>query len=162
MAKPTAKVGSARRRARERAILRIIGERPIRTQAELAAALARRGATATQATLSRDIQRLGIAKLPGEDGPRYQRPERETTPPDPRRVLAVTLSEFALSVGPGDALLAIRTLSGCANAVAVAIDESDLDGVIATVAGDDTILVLCRDAAARTRLTADLRSLANL
>ena len=101
-------------------------------------------------------------KRAGAGGPRYQRPEPETTPPDPRRVLAVTLSEFALEVGRGDALLAIRTLSGCANAVAIAIDESDLDGVVATVAGDDTILILCRDAETRARLTDELRSLAGL
>lgn len=150
------------RRARERAILRIIDQRLIRTQAELVAALAGEGVSTTQATLSRDIRRLGIVKRPGEGGPRYRRPERDTTPPDPRRVLAVTLSEFALEVGPGDALLAIRTLSGCANAVAIAVDESELEGVVATVAGDDTILILCRDAEARSRLASELRSLAGL
>ena len=152
----------ARRRARERAILQIIDRRPIRTQTELVAALGREGVSTTQATLSRDIRRLGIVKRPGAGGPRYQRPQPETTPPDPRRVLAVTLSEFALEVGPGDALLAIRTLSGCANAVAIAVDESDLEGVVATVAGDDTILILCRDAEVRSRLAADLMSLAGL
>ncbi len=152
----------ASRRARERAILQIIDRRPIRTQAELVAALAREGLSTTQATLSRDIRRLGVVKRPGARGPRYRRAEPETTPPNPRRVLAVTLSEFALEVGPGDALLAIRTLSGCANAVAIAVDESDLEGVVATVAGDDTILILCRDAEVRSRLTADLRSLAGL
>ena len=150
------------RRARERAILRIIDERPIQTQAELVGALAREGVSTTQATLSRDIQRLGIVKLPGDDGPRYIRPGRETAPPNARRVLATALSEYALEVGPGDALLAIRTLSGCANAVAIAVDESDLEGVVATVAGDDTILVLCRTADARSRLAAELRSLAGL
>ncbi|WP_419162803.1 arginine repressor [Candidatus Palauibacter sp.] len=155
-------MSSARRRTRERAILEIIEAQPIRTQAELATALARRGSEATQATLSRDIQRLGIVKLPGMNGPRYLRPAPETAPPNPRRVLEVALSEFALEVGSGDALLAIRTLSGCANAVAVAIDESGLDGVVATVAGDDSILVLCRDVDIRSRLTAELRSLAGL
>ncbi|WP_419950455.1 arginine repressor [Candidatus Palauibacter sp.] len=152
----------ASRRARERAILRIIEERPIQTQAELVGALASEGVPTTQATLSRDLQRLGIVKLPGEHGPRYLRPGFETASPNPRRVLATALSEFAQEVGPGDALLAIRTLSGCANAVAVAIDESGLDGVVATVAGDDTILVLCRDAEARARLGAEFRSLAGL
>ena len=150
------------RRARERAILRIIDERPIQTQTELVGALAREGVSTTQATLSRDIQRLGIVKLPGAAGPRYTRPGPESAPPNPRRVLEMALSEFALEIGPGDALLAIRTLSGCANAVAVAIDESGIDGVVATVAGDDSILVLCRDAEVRSRLTSELRSLAGL
>ncbi|WP_419167813.1 arginine repressor [Candidatus Palauibacter sp.] len=150
------------RRARERAILRIIDERPIQTQTELVGALAREGVSTTQATLSRDIQRLGIVKLPGAAGPRYTRPGPESAPPNARRVLATALSEFALEVGPGDALLAIRTLSGCANAVAVAIDESGIDGVVATVAGDDSIIVLCRDAGTRSRLATELRSLAGL
>ena len=151
-----------RRRTRERAILHIIGSRPIRSQIELVAALAREGISTTQTTLSRDFQRLGIVKRPGPGGPRYHRPGRDTTPPSPQRMLAATLSELALDIGPGNALFAIRTLSGCANAVAIALDEADLDGVLATVAGDDTILVLCRDAEARSGLVSDLRSLAQL
>lgn len=150
------------RRTRERAILHVIDSRPIRSQIELVAALAREGISTTQTTLSRDFRRLGIAKQPGPGGPRYHRRGRDTTPPSPRRMLAATLSELALDVGPGDALLAIRTLSGCANAVAIALDESELDGVLATLAGDDTILVLCRDAEVRSSLVDELRSLANL
>ena len=151
-----------RRRTRERAIMHIIDTQPIRSQIELVAALAREGISTTQTTLSRDFQRLGIVKRPGSGGPRYQRRGRDTTPPCPQRMLAATLSELALDVGPGDALFAIRTLSGCANAVAIALDEADLDGVLATVAGDDTILVLCRDAEIRSQLVDELRSLANL
>lgn len=151
-----------RRRTRERAIMHIIDTQPIRSQIELVAALAREGISTTQTTLSRDFQRLGIVKRPGSGGPRYQRRGRDTTPPCPRRMLAATLSELALDVGPGDALFAIRTLSGCANAVAIALDEAELDGVLATVAGDDTILVLCRDAEIRSELVDQLRSLANL
>lgn len=149
------------RRTRERAVLRIIDEKTIRTQAELVGVLAREGVATTQATLSRDLQRLGIVKLPGQGGPRYARPV-EAGAPNPRRVLAAALREFALAVGEGDALLAIRTLSGCANAVAVAIDECGLDGVMATVAGDDSILVLCRDAETRAALEAELKLLAEI
>ncbi|MDE2661903.1 MAG: arginine repressor [Gemmatimonadota bacterium] len=151
-----------RRRTRERAILHIIGSRPIRSQIELVAALAREGISTTQTTLSRDLRRLGIVKRSDSGGPRYHRLGRDTTPPSPQRMLAATLSELALNIGPGNALFAIRTLSGCANAVAIALDEADLDGVLATVAGDDTILVLCRDAEARSTLVNDLRSLAQL
>ncbi len=151
-----------RRRTRERAILQIIGSQPIQSQSELVAALAREGISTTQTTLSRDFQRLGIVKRPGPGGPRYQRPGRDTTPPRPRRMLAATLSDLALDIGPGNALFAIRTLSGCANAVAIALDGAGLDGVLATVAGDDTILVLCCDEEARSTLVNDLRSLAQL
>ena len=151
-----------RRRTRERAILHLLDRRPIRSQAELVSALAREGITTTQTTLSRDFRRLGIAKRPGPGGPRYQRPGRDTTPRHPRRMLASTLSELALDIDPGNALFAIRTLSGCANAVAIALDGAGLDGVLATVAGDDTILVLCRDAEVRSSLVTELRSLARL
>ena len=150
------------RRTRERAILHIIDSRPIRSQIELVAALAREGISTTQTTLSRDFQRLGIVKRPGPGGPRYHGRGRDTAPPDPHRMLAATLSELALDVGAGDALLAIRTLSGCANAVAIALDESELDGVLGTLAGDDTILVLCRDAKVRSQLVDELRALAKL
>lgn len=151
-----------RRRTRERAILHIIDTQEIRSQIELVAALAREGIPTTQTTLSRDFRRLGIVKRADAGGPRYHRPGRDTTPPDPQRMLAATLSELALDVGLGNALFAIRTLSGCANAVAISIDEAGLEGVLATVAGDDTILVLCRDAKTRSRLVDELKSLAKL
>lgn len=152
----------ARRRARERAILRIIDERPIRTQGELVSALGREGFDVTQATVSRDIQRLGIVKLRANGGSRYARPGPETPAPVSRRVLEIALREFAVGIDSGDALLSIRTQSGCANAVAVAIDESELGGVVATLAGDDSILVLCRSTVDRTGLMGELKELAAL
>lgn len=149
----------ALRRARERVILQIIEEEPIRTQTGLVEALERRGVSVTQATVSRDIQRLGIVKLRVKGGARYVRPDLDRPAPVARRVLEVALREFALEISPGDALLAVRTQSGCANAVAVAIDESEMDGVVATLAGDDSILVLCRDAPDRSRVMAELQTL---
>lgn len=150
----------AHRKARERAILEIIQEWPIRTQSELVNALGNQGFDVTQATVSRDIQRLGIVKLRDNGGSRYVRPGMDVAGPVSRRVLEIALREFALGIDTGDALLSIRTQSGCANAVAVAIDESDMDGVVATLAGDDSILVLCRSTVDRSRLQAELRELA--
>ncbi|MFW6192680.1 MAG: arginine repressor, partial [Gemmatimonadota bacterium] len=57
-----------------------------------------------------------------------------------------------VGAAPGDALLAVKTPPGSADAVAIAIDDADLAGVVGTVAGDDTIVVLLRDAEARDRL----------
>ncbi len=151
-----------RRRARERAILQIIDEWPVRTQTELVRALEHEGFSVTQATVSRDVQRLGIVKLRGNGGSRYGRPDVETPAPVARRVLEIALREFAVWIDSGDALFAIRTQSGCANAVAVAIDESEMDGVIATLAGDDSILILCRSRKDRGRIIKKLRSLAAL
>lgn len=153
----------AGRRARERAILEIIGNTPIGTQTELVSALRGQGFSVTQATVSRDIQRLGIVKLRGSNGrPRYTTPDASTAAPIARRVLQTALREFATGMEPGDALLAIRTQSGCANAVAVAIDEAAVDGVVASVAGDDTILLLTRTEEDRTRILEELRPLAGL
>ena len=152
----------ARRKARERALLQIIEEWPVRTQVELVRALEHEGFSVTQATVSRDIQRLGIVKLRENGGSRYARPDLETPAPVARRVLEIALQEFAVWIDSGDALFAIRTQSGCANAVAVAIDESGVDGVVATLAGDDSILVLCRNREDRSRVVSELRSLAEL
>jgi transcriptional regulator of arginine metabolism len=60
----------------------------------------------------------------------------------------------------GDAFLAIRTHSGCANAVAVALDEAGMDGVVATLAGDDTILVLARNTKDRDDVLREITKLA--
>jgi len=147
------------RKIRERAILEIVSEWPIRTQTDLVHALETRGFTVTQATVSRDIHRLGIVKRRGKDGARYERRGIEPPAPVTRRVLQTALREFAIWVEPGDALLAIRTQSGCANAVAVAIDESEMDGVVATLAGDDTIFVMLESPEDRVSVLSELRAL---
>jgi transcriptional regulator of arginine metabolism len=119
---------------RQRAIVDLVRRRPVHTQQELANALAERGFSATQATVSRDIQELGLIRT--GDGYRVGAP------------LAV-VSELVLSMTRVQFLVVIRTPPGTANVVARAIDESQLEGVAGTVAGDDTIIVvLCEDAAA--------------
>lgn len=148
------------RKARERAILEVISDRPIRTQSALVDVLEGQGFAVTQATVSRDIQHLGIVKVRDDLGARYVRPVSNMAPTVTRRVLQTALREFALWIDSGDALIAIRTQSGCANAVAVAIDESQLEGVVATLAGDDTIFVLLRDARDRAAVLAELNALA--
>jgi transcriptional regulator of arginine metabolism len=119
---------------RQRAILDLVRQHPVHTQQELANALAERGFTATQATVSRDIQELGLIRT-GE-GYRVGAP------------LSV-VSELVLSLTQVQFLVVIRTPPGTANLVARAIDESELEGVVGTVAGDDTIIVvLANDAEA--------------
>jgi len=153
-------VSPAHRKLRERAILEIIRELPIRTQADLVRALKRRGYEVTQATASRDVRRLGLVKVREADGrSRYTTNGGETAAPVSRRVLQTTLREFATDVVRGDALFTIRTHSGCANAVAVALDEAGMDGVIATLAGDDTILVLARNSKDREDIIREIEEL---
>jgi transcriptional regulator of arginine metabolism len=115
---------------RQRAIVELVRERPVHTQQELANALAERGFSATQATVSRDIQELGLIRT-GE-GYRVGAP------------LAV-VSDLVLSLTRVEFLVVIRTPPGTANLVARTIDESGLAGIAGTVAGDDTIIVVLAD-----------------
>jgi transcriptional regulator of arginine metabolism len=117
---------------RQRAIVDLVRVRPVHTQQELANALAKRGFSATQATVSRDIQELGLVRT----GDGYV-----VGPP-------TLVSELVLSIAQIQFLLVIRTPSGTANLVARAIDESGMQGVAGTVAGDDTIIVVLGDDAA--------------
>ena len=112
---------------RQRAILDLVRHRPVHTQGELARALAERGFSATQATVSRDIQELGLYRT----GEGYRAGSPLTTVSD--LVRSITRVQF---------LAVIRTPPGTANVVARTIDESQLDGVAGTVAGDDTIIVV--------------------
>ncbi len=149
------------RRERERAILEIVEEELIHTQAELVRALHERGAHVSQATVSRDVKRLGLVKLPGADGAyRYGLPAAATIPSRAaREALASAFDEFATGVYPGEGLLAVKTLSGCANAVAITIDEAALPGIVATLAGDDTIFILTGSVRESSRVLEELQAL---
>jgi transcriptional regulator of arginine metabolism len=149
----------ATRAERERRIREIIAEQPVGTQEELAAALRRHRLPVTQATVSRDIKRLGLVKVTVGDGhPRYVVPDRPS-PVDVLRRLRHAATEYVLSVDAGEDLVVIHTLTGRANAVAAAVDEMRWDDVVGTVAGDDTILVVPRRRAVRDTLLRRFRRL---
>ena len=153
--------GHAGRAERERRIREIVEQHPVRTQEELAAALGRRGYAVTQATVSRDIKRLGLVKArTGRDGMRYVLPE-QPSPVDVLRRLRYAAAEYVLSVDAGEDLVVIHTVTGCANAVAEAIDEMRWPDVVGTVAGDNTILVVPRRRASREPLLNRLQHLAD-
>lgn len=140
------------RKARQRAILEIVDERAIHNQAELVAALEDRGLDATQATVSRDVRALGLVKVPvAGGGARYARPGSAPEVDDPTEQLR-DVAGFVLGLDEGGGLLLVKTPSGHANAVAVAIDGCRFPEVAGTIAGDDTILVVTRKAADRGRL----------
>ena len=115
---------------RQRAILELVRLRPVHTQQELAQALSERGLTATQATVSRDVQELGLVRT----GEGY----RPSLAPS-------VVSELVLSLQTVEFLVVVHTPPGTANLVARAIDEAELEGVAGTVAGDDTIIVVLAD-----------------
>lgn len=144
---------------RERRIREIIGQQPVETQEELVDLLRTRGMGVTQATVSRDIKRLGLVKVPWTDGRfHYVLPERPS-PADVLRRLQHAVTEYVLSAEAGEDLVVVHTLTGRANAVAAAIDEMQWEDVVGTVAGDDTILVVPRRRAVRGRVLLKLHRL---
>ncbi len=135
------------RPARERAILEIVAGHPVGTQEELARELAKRGAAVTQATVSRDVKRLGLVKVPDSSGAyRYSAGNGISTPPAPEENLRNAFREFVTGLDAGEAFFLVKTLPGRANAVGIAIDEARRPELAGTIAGDDTILVLVRRA----------------
>ncbi len=102
------------------------------------------GIDATQSTISRDIEELGLARIHGADGIRYVIPG-ERTSPQPLAMLRRLLEEFALSFVRADAGLLVRTPPGAAAALAEGIDRVGLAEVAGTIAGDNTILILGRE-----------------
>ena len=126
---------------RHAAILRVVREQRIGSQHELCAALAAQGIDVTQATLSRDLRELGLAKQadPG-GGSFYVAPAGGPSGPDLGRLLGT----FVLSMDGHEGLLVLRTTGGGAPAVAAALDAAAWPEVLGTIAGSDTVLVVAR------------------
>jgi transcriptional regulator of arginine metabolism len=122
---------------RQGQILEIIRNKKIYTQDELARELAHSGIQTTQVTLSRDMRDLGLVRT--AEG--YRKFAAQKTGP----VLADVANEYLLDVKIAQHLVVLRTPPGNANALAAAIDREDLEGVVGTIAGDDTILVITPD-----------------
>lgn len=128
---------------RQRRIAQILRRQAVTSQAELARLLREHGERVTQATLSRDLEELGAFKARMPDGrAAYRLPEE---PPSNGDWLRRMLTEFALEIESSGSLVVVKTPPGGASPVARAIDASSLPEVIGTVAGDDTILVICRE-----------------
>ena len=139
---------------RHGAILRLVGERHIATQAELAEALREQGIETVQATVSRDITRLGLVKVRNGDGRLiYALPGAA----DLRRLdqLVSALRSWGGAMIPSGNLLVVHTPRGFAAALADAIDEATLPEVAGTVAGDNTIFVAVRDGCSAAELADD-------
>ncbi len=132
---------TAHRRERHGAILRLIRERQISTQAELVDALREAGYEAVQTTVSRDIGELGLVKVRAPNGRLVYAPAGAADL-DRLRELEGAFRRWALAIDANDTLVVVFTPRGFAAALAEAIDESNHPHVLATVAGDNTILVV--------------------
>ena len=149
------KTVSGDRRQRHLKILELISTHSVRTQEELAEALAREGWEVTQSSVSRDIAALHLVKVDGA----YQRAAAAQRPrhdPDEQRI-----AEGVLTIEPaGDALIVLHTPPGEANRVGAALDRLAWPDVLGNISGDDTIFVAVRDQGAQRRVVAAIRRLA--
>lgn len=130
--------------ARHQHILRIIEEREVSTQEQLAAELKRAGFHVTQATVSRDIRELGLVKVASDARYRYAAPSG-TMPQSALGRAQRAFQDYVVDVAFSGNLLVVKTAPGSASVVAGALDALQLDQIVGTVAGDDALLVVVRD-----------------
>src|SRR5579863_2104583 len=134
--------------ARQKAILDLLKDGPVASQEELQRELGKRGFSVGQATLSRDIHTLGLAKTAGS----YTLTQTESIGEPALPPISRLVREFVVQARTAQNLLVIKTSVGSAQPVAAALDEKDWPEAIGTLAGDDTILMVCRDKKAARRL----------
>lgn len=148
---------------RQHRIAKLLERQPVGSQQLLVELLAAEGVEATQTTVSRDLEELGAQKvrLPGGETA-YALPELPAQQIAPVDHLRRVLGEWAVELTTSQNLVVLRTPPGCAHVVASALDRSGLDGVVGTVAGDDTLLVVVAESHAAQDVADRLASLAGL
>lgn len=136
---------------RQQAILGLVAREHLGSQEEIRARLAYLGIDATQSTISRDVEELGLGRVHDAGGLRYVA-SGEAGSYGPMTLLRHLLDEFALSFVRTDTGLVVRTSPGAAAALAEGLDRAGLPEVAGTIAGDNTILVLGREGVRPTQL----------
>ena len=140
---------------RQRAVLATLRHCPVASQEDLQRVLRKQGFRVGQATLSRDIRDLNLSKTAHG----YSLPESSAAlalPPVSRLV-----REFVLGIRSAQNLLVVKTIVGSAQPVAAALDETDWEELVGTIAGDDTILIVCPDKEAARRLAGQIEEMLN-
>lgn len=150
----------ASKRERQQAIVRLIGSSQISSQEDLKRLLAAEGLTVTQATLSRDLRDLGVVRAPGDNGARYLLPEMVSDEAKPS--LEMLLPQLFSRIDGVSELIVLHTLPSGAQPIAEAVDAQGWPEVMGTLAGENTILIVCRSSEARLALTERLLELANV
>ena len=152
---------------RQQRISELLGRRPVRSQAQLAQLLGADGIDVTQATLSRDLVQMGAVRVradggglvyavPGEGGDRMPRASDGLA--DGR--LAKVAAEVLVAAEASANLVVLRTPPGAAHYLASALDHADIGDLLGTIAGDDTVLLVTRNAGGGARLAARLLAVA--
>jgi transcriptional regulator of arginine metabolism len=144
---------------RQNAILQLIGGHEVSNQEELRQLLVAQGWTVTQATLSRDLHELGVVRAPTDGGTRYLLPEMVADESKPS--LDMLLPELFSRIDGVGELIVLHTLPSGAQPIAEAIDSQGWPEIIGTLAGENTVLIVCRSPAARATLTDRLVRVSN-
>jgi len=147
---------------RQRALVKLLRSRQVGSQARLLELLRLQGFDATQATVSRDLEDLGAIKIRDPEGrPVYALPESDEPEPGQREELERALTLWVESAVPAGNLVVLRTPPGHAHALAAALDGAAIDDIAGTVAGDDTVLVVCADGISGKAMARWLRAIGN-
>lgn len=136
--------------SRQKAILAALENGPVASQEDLQRRLRRHGFKVGQATLSRDIHELGLVKT----GTGYAQPNGDSAYDPSLPPVSRLVREFVLDVRIAQNLLVVKTAIGSAQPVAAALDSEEWPESVGTIAGDDTILIVCPDKKSAARLAA--------
>ncbi len=148
---------------RQHRIGELIEREAISTAAQIVGKLQAEGISATQATVTRDLQELGTIKVRDEKGARrIVMATASRIAPAPLDHLRRMMGEWVVSVESSGNLVVVRTPPGCAHVVASALDRSALESVLGSVAGDDTILVIAGERSRGAVLASEFRKLAGI
>lgn len=148
---------------RQHRIARLLEQEEISSQGQLVDLLAADGIVATQATVSRDLEELGAVKVRTGGGESvYAVPELPKDRIAPEEHLRRVLGDWVVEVAHSANLIVVRTPPGSAHVVASALDRAGMRGILGTVAGDDTILVVTSERIGGARVARELSGLAGL
>lgn len=150
---------SAAKQDRQQIIRELVASRPVASQEELRQLLAERGWEVTQSTLSRDMRDLRVARVSTATGVRYTTAESGAAD-EGRATLAVIFPQFFARLDAMREFVVVRTKTAGAQPIAEAIDAEDSPDILGTIAGENTILIICRSDAARDRVAKRLLTLA--
>lgn len=143
---------------RHDAIIDLVNNQDINTQEELMENLQKQGFKVTQATVSRDIKELRIFKALGKDGKyRYSTGGRNAL--DKTSGFESLFASSVEEVDSAENIVVIKTMTGMAQAVCMSLDNIDFENIVGTIAGDDTIFVLCRNLKATEEMLNKFRKL---
>ncbi len=141
---------------RQAQILELINTYPIETQEELLQRLKQNGFNVTQATVSRDIKELRLLKSLSPDG-KYRYTSTVKNVSDTGDSIRGFFNRSVVSVKYAQNIVVIKTLAGMANALCASLDSMELSGVIGTLAGDDTIFMVCSNTEEASKLVINLK-----